>query len=148
MSTPITTAVNFITGGGGEVAHNARGGIYQKGAFLTTFAEEGPEAAIPLDGSQRAKDLWYTAGNIMGLMPSGKNQGNYWSVLDNLPSGNSITNNNNNDSLTQNISISVPVTINGNADNSVVNTVQNNIVDVVKRAIADIQNQQRRVSFA
>lgn len=148
VSTPIATVVNFITGGGGEVAHNARGGIYQKGAFLTTFAEEGPEAAIPLDGSQRAKDLWYTAGNIMGLMPSGKNQGNYWSVLDNLSSGNSITNNNNNDSLTQNISISVPVTINGNADNSVVNTVQNNIVDVVKRAIADIQNQQRRVSFA
>lgn len=54
-------------GGGGEVESNARGGIYRKGAFLTTFAEEGPEAAIPLDGSPRAIGLWERAGQILGV---------------------------------------------------------------------------------
>nr|WP_304101096.1 phage tail tape measure protein [Mitsuokella multacida] len=57
-------------GGGGkaaEVGSNARGGIYRKGAFLTTFAEESDEAAIPLDGSARAIGLWRMAGRILGV---------------------------------------------------------------------------------
>lgn len=57
-------------GGGGEAAEvgsNARGGIYRKGAFLTTFAEESDEAAIPLDGSARAIGLWRMAGRILGV---------------------------------------------------------------------------------
>ena len=56
-------------GGGSAIAHNAAGGIYNKGAFLTTFAEEGPEAAIPLDGSPRAMSLWQRAGEILGMFP-------------------------------------------------------------------------------
>lgn len=54
-------------GGGTDIAHNARGGIYAKGAFLTTFAEDSPEAAIPLDGSPRAIGLWRQAGEILGV---------------------------------------------------------------------------------
>ena len=62
--------VNVTTSGGG-VAHNAMGGIYNKGAFLTTFAEKSPEAAIPLDGSNRAVSLWQRAGEMLGMMPKG-----------------------------------------------------------------------------
>ncbi len=54
-----------------SVATNARGGIYQKGAFLTTFAEDSPEAAIPIDGSARAASLWRQTGEMMGLLPKG-----------------------------------------------------------------------------
>lgn len=50
--------------------HNARGGIYGQGAFLTTFAEESPEAAIPIDGSQRALDLWAQTGSMLGVTPT------------------------------------------------------------------------------
>ncbi|WP_314905009.1 phage tail tape measure protein [Selenomonas artemidis] len=57
---------------GVEVAQNARGGIYQKGAFLTTFAEDSAEAAIPLDGSPRAIGLWQRAGEILGVGREGK----------------------------------------------------------------------------
>ena len=57
-------------GGGTDVSHNARGGIYNKGAFLTTFAEDSPEAAIPLDGSRRALSLWQQAGQMLGVLPS------------------------------------------------------------------------------
>ena len=52
-----------------SVKANAEGGIYRKGAFLTTFAEESPEAAIPLDNSERAKSLWTTVGQMLGLLP-------------------------------------------------------------------------------
>lgn len=55
--------------GGGKVAQNASGGIYGKGAFLTTFAEKSPEAAIPLDGSRRAVGLWQQAGQMLGVQP-------------------------------------------------------------------------------
>ncbi|WP_297966661.1 phage tail tape measure protein [uncultured Anaerovibrio sp.] len=56
-------------GGGNDVSHNAQGGIYNKGAFLTTFAEDSPEAAIPLDGSRRALSLWQQAGQMLGVLP-------------------------------------------------------------------------------
>lgn len=56
-----------LSGDGNKIASNASGGIYRKGAFLTTFAEEGPEAAIPLDGSDRAIGLWRMAGEILGV---------------------------------------------------------------------------------
>ena len=54
------------------VAANSKGGIYPKGAFLTTFAETSPEAAIPLDKSQRAVNLWTTAGQMLGQLPGNK----------------------------------------------------------------------------
>lgn len=48
---------------------NDAGGIYRN-PILTTFAEMGPEAAIPLDGSSRAKALWQNAGQILGMIPT------------------------------------------------------------------------------
>ncbi len=65
--------VNVTTTGGGNISHNAEGGIYRKGAFLTTFAENSAEAAIPLDGSGRAVSLWRQAGELLGILP--KNTG-------------------------------------------------------------------------
>ena len=55
---------------GGGAKANYRGGIYNKGAFLTWFAEKSPEAAIPLDKSQRAINLWTQAGQMLGVLPS------------------------------------------------------------------------------
>lgn len=62
----------------GTPRQNAEGGIYRKGAFLTTFAEKSPEAAIPIENTKRAKDLWTTVGQMLGLLP-GKNP---YSMLD------------------------------------------------------------------
>lgn len=44
----------------------ATGGIIEK-PTIAKFAEEGPEAAIPLDGSSRAKSLWLEAGRRLGM---------------------------------------------------------------------------------
>lgn len=65
------SSLSFSGGGGGgedvDVESNAKGGIYRKGAFLTTFAEDGPEAAIPLTRTSRALGLWRAAGRILGV---------------------------------------------------------------------------------
>ena len=45
----------------------ASGGIFRKGAFITSFAEDSPEAAIPIDGSNRAIALWQKTGELLGI---------------------------------------------------------------------------------
>lgn len=69
FSEGITVGVHTVTdsGGGDEPDENARGGIYSRGAFLTWFAEDSDEAAIPLDGSPRAIGLWKRAGMALGF---------------------------------------------------------------------------------
>ena len=54
-----------------SVAHNAEGGIYNRGSFLTTFAEKSPEAAVPINNSARAKNLWLETGNLLGMFDGG-----------------------------------------------------------------------------
>lgn len=54
---------------------NYKGGIYKKGAFLTTFAEKSPEAAIPIENSNRARELWTKTGQMLGILPG--DAGNY-----------------------------------------------------------------------
>ena len=49
-----------------ELASNASGGIYGKGAFLTTFAEESGESAIPHEPTKRNVGLLAKTNQIMG----------------------------------------------------------------------------------
>ncbi|MBR6711960.1 MAG: phage tail tape measure protein [Selenomonadaceae bacterium] len=61
------SAPQIVLHAAAPVASNASGGIYSKGAFLTTFAENSGEAAIPLDNSARSKSLWLETGNALGM---------------------------------------------------------------------------------
>lgn len=80
FSEGITIGVRTVTegggDGGGEPEANAIGGIYNKGAFLTWFAEDSAEAAIPLDGSPRAVGLWKRAGQLLGFDTSNIDRNN------------------------------------------------------------------------
>ena len=58
--------LNMPGGSNIKVYQNAEGGIWNK-PILTTFAEKGPEAAIPLDRSNRAISLWEQAGAYLGM---------------------------------------------------------------------------------
>ena len=130
LSHPIDAVVNFIKGGDNEAADasgvdidsNAEGGIYNKGAFLTTFAENSPEAAIPIDNSARAASLWKQTGDMLGLT-SGSS----------APAIGSL---------------SIPVTITGNVDQSTIPQIQSTIQDAVERAMKNIAWQKARVSYA
>jgi hypothetical protein len=143
----IQGAWNSLFGGGnkageapGDVQSNARGGIIMH-PILTTFAEEGPEAAIPLDGSSRAVSLWYTAGRMLGMF-EGQQQPSLGAAL---PAFGGDSNN-------QGIVVSAPIniTINGNADSNTVQQVQQAaqaaLMDL-KRQLKELQWQERRVSF-
>ncbi len=121
LSHPIDTLVRYnqSLSGGGEVAQNAEGGIYGKGAFLTTFAEESPEAAIPLDGSARAVSLWERAGDALGVGSRGAISVNY----------------------------SPRVTIQGNADQSTVERALSISRRELERMLAEISTDRRRLSY-
>lgn len=61
------SAPQIVLHAAAPVASNASGGIYRQGSFLTTFAEDSAEAAIPLDNSARSKNLWLETGNALGM---------------------------------------------------------------------------------
>lgn len=127
FSKPIQARVEGTATANGQTAQrNAKGGIYGKGAFLTTFAEESDEAAIPINGTPRAEALWRQTGAMMGLFPG---------------EGNSA------------VSVSAPIniTINGNADASAVQQIKNAVggaLDDLEARLAEIQNRKGRVSYA
>lgn len=127
FSRPIQARVEgSATANGQSIQHNAKGGIYGKGSFLTTFAEESDEAAIPINGTPRAKALWRQTGEMMGLLPG---------------EGNSV------------ISVSAPIniTVNGSADASAVQQIKSAVggaMDDLEARLAEIQNRKGRVSYA
>lgn len=77
LSSPIFGSVNITASGqnGQKVAQNAYGGIYGKGAFLTTFAERDGESAIPHTPNKRNIGLLAATNTIMGN-PLGVIEGN------------------------------------------------------------------------
>ncbi|HAB60464.1 MAG TPA: hypothetical protein DCE48_07140, partial [Lachnospiraceae bacterium] len=101
---------------GNKVEAYASGGIITK-PTLATFAENCPEAAIPLDGSQSAIDLWYTAGQILGIfdktIDSKQNKETITQTYGNLKNDSSKTFN---ESPNIQISFSPEIKISGNAD--------------------------------
>lgn len=127
FSKPIQARVEgSATANGQSIQHNAKGGIYGKGSFLTTFAEESDEAAIPIDGTPRAKALWRQTGEMMGLLPG---EGSFV------------------------ISVSAPIniTVNGSADASAVQQIKSAVggaMDDLEARLAEIQNRKGRVSYA
>lgn len=68
LSSPIFGSVNITASGqnGQKVAQNAYGGIYGKGAFLTSFAERDGESAIPHTPNKRNVGLLAATNAIMG----------------------------------------------------------------------------------
>lgn len=75
LSSPIFGSVNITASGkdGQTVAQNAYGGIYGKGAFLTTFAERDGESAIPHTPNRRNVGLLAATNAIMGNPLGGVN---------------------------------------------------------------------------
>jgi len=60
------TGLNLPVRAAFPVFQNADGGIWDR-PILTTFAERGPEAAIPIDGSRNAISLWEQTGRLLGM---------------------------------------------------------------------------------
>lgn len=74
LSSPIFGKVNIsAAGSAGQLAKNAYGGIYNRGAFLTSFAERDGESAIPHTPNRRNIGLLAATNAIMGNPLGGSN---------------------------------------------------------------------------
>ena len=131
LSHPIDALVNYnqSTGSAPDVAANATGGIYNRGSFLTTFAEDSPEAAIPIDGSRRALGLWQETGRRIGALNA--------SGIAPQKSGTRSTT----------INFAPQITIQGNADKSTMESAMKDAVSDLRRMLKDIQRDERRLSY-
>ena len=118
LSQPISTTVSAIFSSD-KAESNAAGGIYSRGAFLTTFAEDSGESAIPHTPTARNIGLLARTNEIMGS-PLG---------------GNSY-------------SIPISITVNGSADAGAASSIAAEVEAAVRRALANIENQKVRVSYA
>ena len=146
---PIQAVVNFIKGGDNDAAsvaeiptaHNASGGIYGKGAFLTTFAEDSPEAAIPINGTTRAINLWQKTGEMLGVMPQKKERPFNLAGIRDLTLGTSR-----NTSRIE-INYNPQITITGNAD---AGTIRQELADdrtKLEEMLKSILHDRRRLSY-
>ncbi|MDE6053162.1 MAG: hypothetical protein K2G55_05250, partial [Lachnospiraceae bacterium] len=121
------------------IFHNAKGGIYNS-PILTTFAEEGPEAAVPLDGSSRAKQLWMQAGQILGTLPDGtRDQA--------LLSGVSNMSNSENAGKSIHVVFNPTITIQGAASKDEVQSALTRSIDDLREMLTEIQREDKRAAF-
>lgn len=128
LSTPIFGSVNVTASGNGRatrasIAQNAAGGIYGKGAFLTTFAERSGESAIPHTPTRRNIDLLAQTNRIMG----------------NPIGGSSI-----------NATFAPNITVNGGTTVETVEDVRSVMDDEMRKfeaMLRRVAEQQRRVSY-
>lgn len=131
LSHPIDALINYnqSIGSAPDVAANAAGGIYNQGSFLTTFAEDSPEAAIPIDGSRRALGLWQETGRRLGALNA--------SGIAPQKSGTRSTT----------INFAPQITIQGNADKSTMESAMKDAMSDLRRMLKDIQRDERRLSY-
>jgi TP901 family phage tail tape measure protein len=68
-----TKTITFSGGGSGTatVTAHATGGIFDEPHY-GVFAEAGPEAFIPIDGSDNAKEIWRETGERLGMLSDDK----------------------------------------------------------------------------
>ena len=114
MSNPL--GVNTV-----NIASNAGGGIYGRGAFLTTFAENSGESAIPHTPNRRNIGLLAKTNEIMGS-PLGNN--------------------------TISATFAPQITVQGSGNADELNTLLNQKMQEFEAMLRKLQNQQRRISYA
>lgn len=119
FSSPITATVNAVKNGLG-IGSNATGGIYGKGAFLTTFAEDSGESAIPHTPNARNIGLLAETNRIMGNPLGGGG----------------------------NISVNFNPTINVSGDGNVAQEIATVSMRELKRMLQELQADGRRVAYA
>lgn len=132
LANPISATVNWVQnqmGGppaGVNLPGHAEGDIVGKGAHLAWFAEESPEAYIPINNSARSRGLVTKTAQLLG-MDIGAGGGS--------------------------VSLSAPITINvqGNADASTVAQIERaarDVLDELERKLQELEARRGRRSYA
>lgn len=77
-------AVGKIRNSAKNLPGHAEGGIFDT-PHIAAFAEKGPEAVVPLDGSQKAISIWQEAGKVLGAYENNSYSRIYESLSQNGP---------------------------------------------------------------
>lgn len=78
------TAVGKLRNSAKNLPGHAEGGIFDT-PHIAAFAEKGPEAVVPLDGSQKAISIWQEAGKLLGAYEKNSYSRIYESLSQNGP---------------------------------------------------------------
>ncbi|MFA9464042.1 MAG: phage tail tape measure protein [Velocimicrobium sp.] len=119
---------------------HAEGGIFTQ-PHIAWFAEDGPEAAVPLDGSKEAITIWEMAGRALGVLQeqTGSNISGGYSAYSGKES--------NYQSNGYNISYSPNIIIQGNADEKVINKALGMDKESFKKMADEYFRQKVRTSY-
>ena len=77
-------AVGKLRNSAKNLPGHAEGGIFDT-PHIAAFAEKGPEAVVPLDGSQKAISIWQEAGKLLGAYENNSYSRIYESLSQNGP---------------------------------------------------------------
>ncbi|MBE5917816.1 MAG: phage tail tape measure protein [Pseudobutyrivibrio ruminis] len=120
-----------------NIDHNANGGIINS-TELSWLAEDGPEAVIPLDGSENALSLWQRVGQLLGVRTD--RAGDALAALSNS------SNTSNGQGIQVNFSPNI--VIQGNASKEEVSSALTMSIDQLREMLDEIKREDSRVSFA
>ena len=130
---------------GRPIAANASGGLYAKGAFLSTLAEEGPEAVIPITkGDRRALSLYEKTGQMLGLNQESGVMSSIAGFLSYARKAGPIGNTN------SAINFAPVINIQGNAGQDTVSRIVQQVgsqCDSLVEKLRQLRNQERRLSY-
>lgn len=164
FSSPITAIVNWVQnsiGGAPEGVNvpngHAEGDIVKRGPHLAWFAEKYDEAYIPINNSERSRNLWRRTGELLGMPVPGSpgrslaptSSSGLWSSVSKLGQSTSRTTTTTNGDI--NISMPVNITVSGNADSATIKQIQDAVrqeINSLERKLQELQHRKERVGFA
>lgn len=128
---------------------HAEGGIFDK-PHVAWFAEDGPEAAIPLDGSSNAVSLWERVGKLLGVFDGGMAAGQGEELYNGVTNYQTTNDNSTSDESTDSrqFVFSPQIEIKGNASREDVEEALNISMEQFRELMEQYIAEKSRVSFA
>lgn len=146
-----TAAANAAksTGAAAGIGGHAEGGIFDK-PHVAWFAEDGPEAAIPLDGSSNAISLWERVGKLLGVFDGGAAAGQGEELYKGVTNYQTTNDNSTVDDSTDSrqFVFSPQIEIKGNASREDVEAALNISMEQFRELMEQYIAEKSRVSFA
>ena len=138
--------MQFMELGKGLGGH-ADGGIFDR-PHVAWFAEDGPEAAIPLDGSSNAVSLWKRVGMLLGVLDGGMTGSAAESLYNGVSTYRTSDNSKTDDSTDSRQFIFSPqIIIEGNADKENVEEAISISMEQFREMMEQCMAERSRVSF-
>lgn len=126
---------------------HADGGIFTQ-PHVAWFAEEGPEAAIPLDGSSNAIALWTRVGKLLGVLDGGMTRSRGEVLSEGISNYETVNNTTDASTDSKQFVFAPKITIEGNASREDVDSAMSLSMEQFKDMMEEYLAERSRVSFS